>query len=175
MSHFKPESDPQQALPSESNTKPEDETQKDFQHNNKKLLISKARIIENNQGNEIEMKLPQKTQENIEEIGVIVGINNNDASMARDEKVMQAEQNEYYIFFNRFLYSKKCLIIYILILITDLVGIANLISSYFVKISNNIIVNFKTAIIPVILIYILIVICIVIEMIAKYYISVNKI
>jgi len=125
-----------QMLSSDPNTKAEDETQKDFRHNHKKLLISSARIIDKiNTDTMVEIKLPQKTQENQEDVGVVQ--TNIDASMARDDKVMQAEQNEYYIFFNRFLYSQKCIIIYVIIIVIDIVGMANLIASYAVKNISN--------------------------------------
>ena len=128
MSQFNKENTPHHILPSDSNTKQEDETQKDFKPNNKKFLINSARIIEKNPTED--GKYNHKTE--IEEVGVVIQTNN-DASMARDEKVMQAEQNEYYVFFNRLLYSKKCIVIYALVIVFDCAGIGNLVASYFIE------------------------------------------
>ncbi len=127
----KKESIHQEILTSDPIAKQEDDTQNDFKQNNKKLMLSSNRMSIDKTENE-NMKLPQKTQDNMEEVDVVVPTNpEND--LARDEKVLQAEQNEYYVFLNRFLYSKKCVVVYCFIIILDLCGLGNLVAFYISK------------------------------------------
>lgn len=121
-SNFQPNI-PHNILPSETDVKRDDETQHNFKPNTKKLIISTARIISDKQNDDDNIKLPQKTLENNED-------NLTSVDISKDDKVLKAEQNECYVTIDRFMSSKNCIMIYIIIILLTCCGLVNIIIFY---------------------------------------------
>jgi hypothetical protein len=96
---------------------------------NKIILVSNARIVkekEELEGIELKHTQIQKPDFGIEEIPTNAANEDN-----KDDDILQAEQSEYFVFFNRLFNSKKFLIVYIIIMILILIGISNFFLSFF--------------------------------------------